>query len=330
MARRHPETQHYFHIVDKSPWPLYVSFSLLALTSGAVIWFHYESSSNTLLLGLFSTILNVSLWWRDVVREGTFEGQHTSVVQKGLRIGFILFIVSEIMFFFAFFWAFFNSSLAPGIELGCLWPPELIKPFNPWSVPLLNTLLLVLSGVTITYAHYSLITKSNGIPVKSMMKPNDNFTKYLNRNGNLNNIKLIVTKLNSFKDVNLYSYKETKIAFLFTLFLGFLFTLCQIMEYFEAPFSISDGVYGTTFFMLTGFHGFHVIIGATFITVCFFRFLAHHFTTKHHLGFEFAAWYWHFVDVVWLFLFLILYVWGGYAPISIYLRDIDLSTIELE
>ncbi len=281
MARRHPETQHYFHIVDRSPWPLYVSFSLLALTSGAVTWFHYESSSNTLLLGLFSTILNVSLWWRDVVREGTFEGQHTSVVQKGLRIGFILFIVSEIMFFFAFFWAFFNSSLAPGIELGCIWPPELIKPFNPWSVPLLNTLLLVLSGVTITYAHYALITKSNGETLK------------------------------------LYSYKETKIAFLFTLFLGFLFTLCQIMEYFEAPFSISDGVYGTTFFMLTGFHGFHVIIGATFITVCFFRFLAHHFTTKHHLGFEFAAWYWHFVDVVWLFLFLILYVWGGYTPISI-------------
>lgn len=281
MARRHPETQHYFHIVDRSPWPLYVSFSLLALTSGAVTWFHYESSSNTLLLGLFSTILNVSLWWRDVVREGTFEGQHTSVVQKGLRIGFILFIVSEIMFFFAFFWAFFNSSLAPGIELGCIWPPELIKPFNPWSVPLLNTLLLVLSGVTITYAHYALITKSNG------------------------------------ENLKLYSYKETKIAFLFTLFLGFLFTLCQIMEYFEAPFSISDGVYGTTFFMLTGFHGFHVIIGATFITVCFFRFLAHHFTTKHHLGFEFAAWYWHFVDVVWLFLFLILYVWGGYTPISI-------------
>lgn len=281
MAKRHPETQHYFHIVDRSPWPLYVSFSLLALTSGAVTWFHYESSSNTLLLGLFSTILNVSLWWRDVVREGTFEGQHTSVVQKGLRIGFILFIVSEIMFFFAFFWAFFNSSLAPGIELGCIWPPELIKPFNPWSVPLLNTLLLVLSGVTITYAHYALITKSNGETLK------------------------------------LYSYKETKIAFLFTLFLGFLFTLCQIMEYFEAPFSISDGVYGTTFFMLTGFHGFHVIIGATFISVCFFRFLAHHFTTKHHLGFEFAAWYWHFVDVVWLFLFLILYVWGGYTPISI-------------
>jgi cytochrome c oxidase subunit 3 len=267
MAYRHPETQHYFHIVDKSPWPLLLSCSLLLTTASAANWFHYETNSLFLLFGTFSTILIIVLWLRDVIREGTFEGQHTTFVQKGLRIGFILFILSEVMFFFAFFWAFFNSSLAPGIEIGCVWPPMLIKPFSPLAVPLLNTLLLVLSGVTITWAHYALV---------------------------------------------LGSRKDTIYGFSFTLILGFLFTGFQVMEYFEAPFSISDSVYGSTFFMLTGFHGFHVLVGATFITVCFIRFFKHHFTRKHHLGFEFAAWYWHFVDVVWLFLYLIVYCWGGY------------------
>lgn len=267
MAKRHPETQHYYHIVDRSPWPLLLSCSLLLTASGAAKWFHYKDDGMFFLFGVFITILNVTLWWKDVIREGTFEGHHTLVVQKGLRIGFILFVLSEVMFFISFFWSFFNSSLAPSIEIGCVWPPLLIKTFSPWAVPLLNTQILVLSGVTITWAHYALI---------------------------------------------LGSRKEGLQGFLLTLFLGFLFTGFQAMEYFEAPFSISDGIYGTTFFMLTGFHGIHVLIGATFIAVCFVRFLNHHFTRKHHLGFEFAAWYWHFVDVVWLFLYLILYCWGGY------------------
>jgi cytochrome c oxidase subunit 3 len=272
MSKRHPETQHYYHIVDKSPWPLLVSCSLLLTTTGAAKWFHYQDNGFFLLTGICITILNLILWWRDVIREGTFEGSHTKVVQKGLRIGFILFILSEVMFFFSFFWAFFNSSLAPGIEIGCVWPPLLIKTFSPFSVPLLNTLILLLSGVSITWVHYALI---------------------------------------------LGSRKDAKEGFMLTLFLGFMFTGFQVMEYFEAPFSISDGIYGATFFMLTGFHGIHVLVGATFITVCFFRFLKHHFTRKHHLGFEFAAWYWHFVDVVWLFLYLIIYCWGGYQPSSL-------------
>lgn len=267
MAKRNPITQHYFHIVDRSPWPLVVACSLFLTAIGAAKWFHYEDSGNTLLIGFLLTTLNLILWWRDVIREGTFEGQHTVVVQKGLRIGFILFILSEVMFFFSFFWAFFNSSLAPGIEIGCIWPPYLIEPFNPFTVPLLNTLILVLSGATITWAHYALVL------------------------GNRN---------------------ETIQGFAATLFLGLLFTCLQGLEYFEAPFSISDSAYGTTFFMLTGFHGLHVIIGACFIAVCFFRYIQHHFTRRHHLGFEFAAWYWHFVDVVWLFLYLILYCWGGH------------------
>jgi cytochrome c oxidase subunit 3 len=268
-AIRHPKTQHYYHIVDRSPWPFLLSCSLLLTAAGAARWFHFQGFGFPLLLGVCLSILNLVLWWRDVIREGTYEGHHTKVVQKGLRIGFILFILSEVMFFFSFFWAFFNSSLAPGIEIGCRWPPLLIKVFNPMEIPLLNTLILVLSGVTITFVHYALILGKRDECLK---------------------------------------------GFGLTLFLGFLFTGFQLMEYMEAPFSISDSVYGATFFMLTGFHGIHVLVGATFISVCFVRYIFFHFTRKHHLGFEFAAWYWHFVDVVWLFLYLILYCWGGYQP----------------
>lgn len=267
MAKRNPITQHYFHIVDRSPWPLLVSCSLFLTATGAAKWFHYADSGNNFLLGLLITALNLILWWRDVIREGTFEGHHTIVVQRGLRIGFILFILSEVMFFFSFFWAFFNSSLAPGIEIGCVWPPVLIEPFSPWAVPLLNTQILVLSGASITWAHYAIVLGSRVDAIR---------------------------------------------GFFLTLGLGFIFTGFQVLEYFEAPFSISDSVFGTTFYMLTGFHGIHVIVGACFISVCFIRFLNYHFTRRHHLGFEFAAWYWHFVDVVWLFLYLILYCWGGY------------------
>jgi cytochrome c oxidase subunit 3 len=267
MAFRSKLQRHYFHIVDRSPWPLLVSCSLLLTATGAARWFHYQSSGFMLLMGILFTVLNLALWWRDVIREGTFEGHHTLVVQKGLRLGFILFILSEVMFFFSFFWAFFNSSLAPGIEIGCIWPPALITPFDPWAVPLLNTEILVLSGATITWAHYAMI---------------------------------------------LGARREGILGFAFTLLLGFAFSACQVLEYFEATFSISDSAYGTTFFVLTGFHGLHVLIGACFISVCFGRYLQYHFTRKHHLGFEFAAWYWHFVDVVWLFLYLILYCWGGF------------------
>ncbi len=176
----------------------------------------------------------------------------------------VLFIVSEIMFFFAFFWAYFHSSLVPTIEIGSIWPPAGIEVFNPWGVPLLNTFLLLLSGLTITYAHHALL---------------------------------------------LGYYFYVKDGLLMTVFLAILFTLFQGYEYFEAPFSIADGIYGSTFFMATGFHGFHVIIGTTFIVVCLFR--IHHFTREHHVGFEAAAWYWHFVDVVWLFLFVSIYWWGS-------------------
>jgi len=201
------------------------------------------------------------------VREGTYEGRHTKIVERGLALGMVLFIISEVMFFFAFFWAYFHVSLSPAMEIGSTWPPTGISVLNPWKVPLLNTAILLLSGVTLTCAHYTLVLGQNR------------------------------------SQVLLYLF--------WTIFLGVIFTLFQIYEYIEAPFSIHDGIYGSVFFMLTGFHGFHVLIGTIFIIVMSFRFIFHHFTREHHLGFEAAAWYWHFVDVVWLFLFIFVYCWGS-------------------
>ena len=273
---------HAYHIVNPSPWPLTGAFSALLLTSGLVIWFHY-SSTILLSLGLLANTLTIYQWWRDIIREGTYQGHHTPIVQKGLRYGIILFIVSEVFFFAGFFWAFYHSSLVPTHDLGGCWPPTGITPLNPLEVPLLNTSVLLASGVSITWAHHSLIE------------------------GKRNHINQ---------------------ALLITILLGLYFTILQASEYFETPFSISDGIYGSTFFIATGFHGLHVIIGTTFLIVCLLRQLKFHFTSKHHFGFEAAAWYWHFVDVVWLFLYVSIYWWGSYSFSIINITDFQLVDSE--
>lgn len=262
---------HPFHLVTTSPWPFFTAWSAFSVAVGATLFMHNFYGGNFFLFySLIILFAGMGFWWRDVIREATFEGVHTLSVQHGLRFGFILFIVSEVMFFFAFFWAFFHSSLSPTVELGCIWPPVGIYPFNPWGVPLLNTYILLLSGATITATHHHLVAGEG---------------------------------------------KLSRGYLIYTLFLAFLFTTVQVSEYLESSFSINDGVYGSTFFMATGFHGFHVIVGTIFLTVCYFRFLNHHFTKTHHIGFEAAAWYWHFVDVVWLFLFVSIYWWGGFTSI---------------
>nr|YP_010610609.1 cytochrome c oxidase subunit III [Thereuopoda clunifera]WAP91273.1 cytochrome c oxidase subunit III [Thereuopoda clunifera] len=256
---------HPFHIVDKSPWPLTGALSAFMLTSGMIMWFH--SNNMTLYtLGMLTTILTMYQWWRDISREGTLQGAHTSMVVVGLKWGMILFIVSEIFFFISFFWAFFHSSLAPAIEIGMKWPPTSVIPFNPFQIPLLNTAILLASGVTVTWAHHSLISAN---------------------------------------------FSQTNQGLLLTIILGLYFTALQAFEYYEAPFSIADAAYGSTFFMATGFHGLHVIIGTTFLIMIFIRHNLKHLSPIHHFGFEAAAWYWHFVDVVWLFLFTSIYWWGG-------------------
>lgn len=259
--------QHNYHLVDPSPWPLLSSLGAFGITSSAVAYFHYyEGSERSFILSLIVLISSAFFWWRDVIREGTFLGHHTKVVQRGLKLGMILFIISEVMFFFSFFWSYFHSSIAPTIEIGSVWPPYGIHVLHTWKVPLLNTAILVLSGFTITWVHHSII---------------------------------------------LYDRDQSLLGFFITISLAFLFTIYQGCEYLEADYNISDGIYGSVFYMSTGFHGFHVIIGTIFIIVCAFRMFAFHFSGKHHVGFECAAWYWHFVDVVWLILFICVYWWGN-------------------
>nr|AXS65202.1 cytochrome c oxidase subunit 3 [Cleridae sp. 3 KM-2017] len=256
---------HPFHLVDYSPWPLLGALSAMTVMMGLIKWFH-QFNNNLLFLGFIIMILIMYQWWRDIVREGTFQGLHTFKVTIGLRWGMILFITSEVFFFISFFWGFFHNSLSPTIELGMNWPPLGIKTFNPIQIPLLNTLILLTSGLTVTWAHHSLMENN---------------------------------------------YSQTTQGLLLTVILGFYFTLLQAYEYYEASFSISDAIYGSSFFMATGFHGIHVIIGTTFLLICLMRHSFNHYSSIHHFGFEAAAWYWHFVDVVWLFLYISIYWWGS-------------------
>lgn len=267
MAIIRNNQKHSFHLVDPSPWPIISAFSALILTSGGVLYMHgYKGGSFLLQLGFLMILFMMFCWWRDIIREATVEGQHTTSVQTGLKLGMLLFIVSEIMFFFAFFWAFFHSSFNPSPAIGGVWPPAFITTLDPWKIPLLNTILLLSSGASVTWAHHSIVWGS----------------KY-----------------------------QACISLIITVILAVIFTALQGFEYVSAPFSISDGVYGASFYMATGFHGFHVIVGTLFLTVCLFRLYLNHFTREHHFGFEAAAWYWHFVDVVWLFLFITIYWWGS-------------------
>nr|YP_010528167.1 cytochrome c oxidase subunit III [Pseudoclavellaria amerinae]UXW64321.1 cytochrome c oxidase subunit III [Pseudoclavellaria amerinae] len=255
---------HPFHLVDYSPWPLLSSLSTMILLMGSIKWFHYNNY-NLILTGMMLTLMIMFQWWRDVVRESTYQGKHTTSVMNGMRWGMILFIISEILFFVSFFWAFFHSSLSPNIEIGSIWPPMGIKPFNPMNIPLLNTIILVTSGMTITWSHHSI----------------------------MNNKK-----------------KEAFKSLFITVILGILFTTLQMFEYKEAPFTIADSIYGSTFFLATGFHGLHVLIGSTFLLINLIRLKKNHFSIFHHFGFEASAWYWHFVDVIWLFLYISIYWWG--------------------
>ena len=258
--------QHPYHLVDESPWPFFGALGAFYLTSGLIKWFHGQSFS-LLLTGLVVIALTIFQWWRDIGLEGVGQGRHSAIVELGLRWGILLFIISEIFFFLSFFWAFFHASLAPDPEMGAIWPPRGITPFRVFQVPLLNTLVLLSSGVSVTWAHHSLIRGDFSRAVRGLA---------------------------------------------ITLFLGAYFTSLQVIEYVEARFSIADSVYGASFFIATGFHGLHVLVGTTFLLVCKLRLRNAHFRAAHHFGFEAAAWYWHFVDVVWLFLYLWVYWWGGY------------------
>lgn len=258
---------HPFHLVSPSPWPLYTCISLLTLTTSTVSTMHgFEGGYIFLTIALLTLVSSMAFWWRDVIAEATYLGNHTLAVQKGLNMGVALFIISEALFFLGIFWAFFHSALSPTIELGAQWPPMGIQAVNPFELPLLNTIILLSSGVTVTYAHHSIIKG--------------------NRYGALNGLVA-------------------------TVVLALIFTALQGVEYSVSSFTISDGAFGSCFYLATGFHGLHVMIGTAFLAVGLWRVMAYHSTENHHLGLESGILYWHFVDVVWLFLYISIYYWGS-------------------
>ncbi len=311
MADGHATKNHDYHLVDPSPWPIVGSIFAFLTALGGIVWMKTLKGEAVLgmrgawlfVIGMLGVAFTMYMWWRDVIREA-HKGDHTPVVRLHLRYGMIMFIASEVMFFVAWFWGYFDASLFPaGVEplpitgadgsvtqsnqligmvqrnqlTGGHWPPKatgdgtFTATFNPWGLPLVNTLILLLSGTTVTWAHHALLEN--------------------NRKGLIWGLTL-------------------------TVILGILFTVCQAYEYGHAAFKFAGHIYGSTFFMATGFHGAHVIIGTIFLAVCLFRALKGHFTPKQHFGFEAAAWYWHFVDVVWLFLFICIYVIGAGAAVA--------------
>lgn len=279
MAGDHHAVDHDYHLVNPSPWPAFGALSGFVLAFGAVWYMHPDMMGDInigltgVIIGLIMVLATMIFWWRDVIKE-SHDGDHTPVVQLGLRYGMALFIASEVMFFAAFFWAFFDASIfaTEAIQVarveanGGQWPPAHITTFDPFHLPLMNTMVLLLSGCTVTWAHHSL--------------------REGNRKGLIQGLWL-------------------------TVILGASFTALQIFEYGHAAFGFTDGIYSSTFYMATGFHGFHVLVGTIFLAVCLWRATRGDFTPERHFGFEAAAWYWHFVDVVWLFLFVCVYWWGG-------------------
>ncbi len=279
------EKNHDYHIIDPSPWPFLGSVGAFVLAFGAVALMRWKAGASLALfganfatpwiapVGLLIVLYTMYGWWSDVIKE-SLQGFHTRVVQLHLRYGMIMFIASEVMFFVAWFWAWFHPALYPDeakevartAALGGVWPPHGIETPDPWHLPLFNTLVLLLSGVTVTWAHHALV--------------------HNDRKGLIQGLIL-------------------------TVLLGVLFTTCQGIEYADAAFTFAGNVYGGSFFMATGFHGFHVIVGTIFLFICLLRASSGQLTPAKHFGFEAAAWYWHFVDVVWLFLFSVIYVGGS-------------------
>src|SRR6266849_6724834 len=235
MADAHAK-HHDYHLVDPSPWPIIGAISALAITMGGVYWMRGGTSLIS-IAGILGMIYVMIAWWRDVINEGEYKGDHTPVVQLSLRYGMILFIASEVMFFVAWFWAYFDVALFPTDThqvmraefIGGVWPPKGIETCDPWHLPLLNTLILLTSGTTVTWAHHALL--------------------HDDREG-------------------------VKWGLIITIVLGAAFTCVQAYEYSHAAFNFNGNIYGATFFMATGFHGFHVIIGTIFLTVCLIRAMA--------------------------------------------------------
>ena len=268
---------HPYHLVRPSIWPIIGALAGGLLATGALMYMHevelggIKIGLKGILVGLLAVALVMVFWWKDIIFESVKENVHNKITEIGLRYGMMLFIASEVMFFVAFFWAFFGAAFYPTAAIGFVWPPQTIEIIEPFHLPFLMTMILLLSGCTVTWAHHAILEGKQ---------------------------------------------KESVQALGITVFLGFFFLAFQIYEYAHAAFKFTDGIYASAFFMATGFHGFHVFVGAVFLAVCWRRAAKGHFTPEKHFGFEAAAWYWHFVDVVWLFLFIAIYWWGNTVGID--------------
>lgn len=250
-----------FHFVTVSPWPFLCSVGLILLFLGLFCWFILYQLT-LLIIGIVTVTITCLQWWRDVIREREFQGFHVVLVIKLIRYRFLIFIISEIFFFVSFFWSYFHFILNPPVECGVCWPPLGIIAFDAYGIPIINSFILITSGITITLSHHLILLN-----------------------------------------------KQYKFYLLITIFFGVLFTLFQFLEYYYSSFTIADSVYGSLFFIITGFHGLHVIVGSLFLIYCLYRTCCGHFISFHHVGFEIASWYWHFVDVIWLFLYIVVYWW---------------------
>ena len=396
---------HPFHLVSRSPWPVYVSILSLQVATSLGSYFYFLSGSYfNLVFSFYLFLFIICNWYLDIIFESNCKGDHTQAVERGLAYGFILFILSEIMFFFSFFWGFFHSSLSPSLFIGGVWPPKGIDYIVAWYFPLLNTLILLFSGVALTIAHSFLldaplkVTTDKGLSLKGLpvilVEKRTNFKAFqvqprsqlIMIDTTYYHIKPITDKLgfflagprvlctrgtllfelalqqfaiwasyfltsfedsedmkNNYEDpdgglwvvkpldtvwfiillykftfnVKALNYKYTLQLMVLTLGLDFWFTAFQKLEYLSSTFAINDSIFGSIFYMATGFHGFHVILGTVLLFIQTFNLIFKALTKTQHLGFITASWYWHFVDVVWLFLFASIYWWGTLLPTTL-------------
>lgn len=269
---------HPYHIVRPSIWPLISSIAAGIFCMGLVLYMHglefegFNVGIKGAAIGFVGILLCMFFWWKDVIFETVKEKVHNPITEISMRYGMALFIASEVMFFVAFFWAYFNAAIFPTEAIGFKWPPESIEVIDPFDLPFMMTMILLLSGCTVTWAHHAVLEGKQNELVKALG---------------------------------------------LSVFLGVFFLGFQVYEYTHVTFGFTDGIYASTFYMATGFHGFHVLIGTIFLAVCWIRSMKGHFSVEKHFGFEAAAWYWHFVDVVWLFLFIAIYWWGGAVGVDL-------------
>jgi cytochrome c oxidase subunit 3 len=359
------DLRHKFHLLSPSPWPFYTSLALFSLMLNTIRVLHFTGGAFALFFSFLLVILCLALWWGDVIHESVYEGKHTAVVRAGLRMGMRLFIVSEVMFFVSFFWAYLHHALSPSIFIGAVWPPRGIMPyyvvsdvfvdFSSELEPEFSDLLIPFFGLgalggydvvssqtydlffvadfILLFFHIDSVLSSSffdgwlaGETMAWLLSPDSNFAT-LRPFWNPFVIPLAMTLIlitsgvtvtAAHVSIRCANYSQSHDALVLTLFLAVVFLFLQFFEYVNCPFSINTSSFGSIFFLTTGFHGLHVLIGGIFLAVCLARLTLNHILSDSHVGVEAAIWYWHFVDVVWILLYALFYVWATPPELAVY------------